>query len=82
MLKEEVWAAGSGLQLVFLDSDTSFPSDLQPANIHPMFVYIEVARQKASVTLMLCFIIICVVDHSAVAPGAGSVAGATYFQFS
>ena len=48
-LEEEVWAAGSGLQLVFLDSDASFPSDLHPANIHPMFVYIEVARQKASV---------------------------------
>ena len=45
-LEEEVGAAGASLQLVFLDSDASFPSDLQAANIHPMFVYVQVSQQK------------------------------------
>lgn len=59
MLEEEVLAAGSELQLVFLDSDASFPSDLQAANIHPMFIYIEIARQKVCTSCYGCYVVEC-----------------------
>lgn len=40
-----VYQAGTSLNLVFLDSDASFPSDLCPS-LHPLIVYIQISRQK------------------------------------
>ena len=48
-LEGEVTAAGVSLNLILLDCDASFPEDLAQTNIHPHFVYIEVARLKVSV---------------------------------
>ena len=45
-LRSEVYAAGTSMNLIFLDCDASCPEDLQPANIHAHIVYIQIARQK------------------------------------
>ena len=37
---------GPTLKLVLLECDASFPSDLAHTTLHPMIVYIQIARQK------------------------------------
>jgi len=37
---------GSSLQLILLECDANFPADLTCINLHPMVVYIQIARQR------------------------------------
>lgn len=45
-LVSEVYRVGPTLKLVLLECDASFPSDLAHTTLHPMIVYIQIARQK------------------------------------
>ena len=45
-LVSEVYRVGPTLKLVLLECDASFPSDLAYTTLHPMIVYIQIARQK------------------------------------
>ena len=45
-LRSEVFAAGTSMNLIFLDCNASSLEDLEPANIHPQIIYIQIARQK------------------------------------
>ena len=47
-LEGDVYAAASTMNLVLLDSDASYPSDLENTTLHPHFIYVKVARQKVS----------------------------------
>lgn len=42
----DVREAGASLQLVFMNCDASFPTDLDPAVFHPLIIYIQVPRRK------------------------------------
>ena len=45
-LHSEVFAAGTSMNLIFLDCDASCPEDLELADVHAHIVYIQIARQK------------------------------------
>jgi len=45
-LVSEVCRVGSSLQLILLECDANFPADLTCINLHPMVVYIQIARQR------------------------------------
>lgn len=45
-LRGEVYGAGHSFNLVFLDCDASFPEDVLWLKIHPLLVYVQVARRQ------------------------------------
>ena len=47
-LEGEVYAAASTMNIVFLDCDANFPGDFEHTNLHPHFVYVNVAQQQVS----------------------------------
>ena len=44
----DVYAAASTMNIVLLDSDASYPGSFESTNLHPQFVYVQIARQKVS----------------------------------
>lgn len=46
VLESEVFAAASTLNLILLDTDASFPGDFEGTKLHPLIIYIKIARQK------------------------------------
>ncbi len=45
-LEAQVFATASTYDLILLDTDASYPGDFDDTKLHPLIIYIKIARQK------------------------------------